>query len=131
MGWGKMEKLEEERSLLLKCLPPGGNISKQSGTKTPRICSLQNMPTGYFFQSRLAASKSLPYLEQQSRCQNSKWLKPARPPTWLKSHTVYAECLNGHLQSHSYYLFLLLKSNTEYTSSHIGKYPQNYFSVSV
>lgn len=100
MGWSKMEKPEEERSLLLKCLPPVGNISKQSGTKTPRTCSLQNVPKGDFFQSRLSASKLLPHLQQQSRCQNIKWLKLARPPTWLKSHIVYAECLNDHLQSH-------------------------------
>lgn len=70
MGWGKIEKPEEERSLLLKCLPPVGNISKQSSTKTPRTCSLQNVPKGDFFQSRLAASELLPHLQQQSRCQN-------------------------------------------------------------
>lgn len=94
-----MEKPEEERSLLLKCLPPVGNIFKQSGTKTPRTCSLQNVPKGDFFQSRLAASKLLPHLEQQSRCQNIEWLKLARPPTRLKSRTVHAECLNDRLHS--------------------------------
>lgn len=99
MEWGKMEKPEGERCLLLKCLPPVGNNPKQSGTKTPRTCSLQNVPKGDFFQSILAASKLLPQLKQHSKCPNIDWLKLARPPTWLKSHTVYAECLSGHLHS--------------------------------
>lgn len=108
MERGKMEKPEGERCLLLKCLPPVGNIPKQSGTKTPRTCSLQNVPKGDFFQSILAGFKLLPQLEQHSKCPDTAWLKLAWPPTWLKSHTVYVECLNGHLHSHSYHLFLLL-----------------------
>lgn len=74
MGWGKTEKSEEERPLLLKCLPPVGNISKQSGTKSPRTCSLQNVSKRDFFQSRLAASDVLPDLQQQPRCQTTKGL---------------------------------------------------------
>lgn len=72
MGWCKMEKPEEERSPLLTCLPPVGNISKWSGTKVPRTCSRQNLPKGDFFQSRLAASELLFNLKQQSSCQKIK-----------------------------------------------------------
>lgn len=84
-----MEKPEEERSLLLKCLPPVGNISKWSGTKTSRTGPLQNVPKADFFQSSLVASKLLPYLEQQSRCQNTECRQLAQPPAWLRSCAVY------------------------------------------
>lgn len=43
------------------------------------------MPKAAFFQSRLAASKPLPHLQQQSRCQNAKCCKLAQPPTRPKS----------------------------------------------
>ena len=124
-----MEKPEEERSLLLKCLPPVGNISKQSGTKTPRNCSLQNVPKGDFFQSRLAASELLPHLEQQSRCQNIEWLKLALPPTWLKSCTVYAVSQWSPSLTQLLSVPAEYTEDTEYTSAYIGQYSQTTLSV--
>lgn len=121
-----MEKPEEERSLLLKCLPPVGNISKWSGTKTSRTGPLQNVPKADFFQSSLAASKLLPHLEQQSRCQNTECRQLAQPPAWLRSCTVYTasqsqpsvpQSLSPHFS----------KRATKYTSSYTGQHTQTNF----
>lgn len=126
MGQGRMEKPEEERSLLLKCLPPVGNISKWSGTKTSRTGPLQNVPNADFFQSSLAASKLLPHLEQQSRCQNTECRQLAQPPAWLRSCTVYTgsqsqpsvpQSLSAHFS----------KRATKYTSSYTGQHTQTNF----
>lgn len=72
MGQGKMEKPEEERSLLLKCLPPVGNISKQSGTKNLQDLLTEERAKGSFLPESTGCFQTIassPATVQMPKCQ--------------------------------------------------------------
>lgn len=129
-GNARWKTLRKKLKTLLKSLSPVGNISKQSGTKSPRTCLLQNMSKGGSFQSRPTDCELLPHLEQQSRCQNIEWFKLALLPSQLKSRAVCA--VSQWLPSLSQLLSIpASQKSTNYTSSDIGLYTQTKFSVPI